>query len=90
MKDGSFHRVISEHLALRERNKGLERRMPLDRYREPYERAAAEERAKSPAPDDWPEVNDSVSVTPPRHDPDSWWDRSDERALPPSFEWDDD
>ena len=33
MTEASFDRVISDHLALCERNKRLERQMPLDHYR---------------------------------------------------------
>ena len=36
MNEGSFHRVISEHRALAQRNKRLEATMPLDLYREQY------------------------------------------------------
>jgi len=90
MSDGTFRRVIAAHLALAERNKRLERRMPLDRYREHY----------GPLRDD-PEPEPGVSSleaaetgasSPLRRDPeswrdpDSWWDASEERAAP-SFDW---
>jgi hypothetical protein len=63
MSEESFHRVISEHLALAERNK----RLP---------RSAQEEPSTEP------------NVAASRREPHSWWDASEERALP-EFEWGD-
>ena len=75
MSDASFDRVISEHLALCERNKRLERRMPLDRYRNEAggtpSREEPEEFAAGPEP--W-------------LDHESFWDTSSERPLP-EFDW---
>ena len=78
MSEVSFDRAISDHLALTERNRRLEHRMPLDRYREQGEEGSA----RSATPD------------PPRHDehwldPDSSWDTTKERPLP-EFDWGDD
>jgi hypothetical protein len=75
MSEASFDRVISDHLALSERNKRLERQMPLERYRENVE-------GGSPAP---------VKDEPEEHwlDPDSSWDATRERPLP-EFDWGDD
>lgn len=76
MSEASFDRVISEHLALCERNKRLERRMPLDRYRDPSTLS--------------PEEPDEVPASPEHWlDHDSFWDTSGERP-PPEFDWGDD
>ncbi len=66
MSETSFDRVISEHLALCERNKRLERRMPLDGYREPGAESPADTAPREDA--HWLE-------------PESW-DTSGERPLP--------
>ena len=75
MTETSFDRVISEHLALCERNKRLERRMPLDRYRDGAP-AQEEREAATPGPESW-------------LDHESFWDTSGERPLP-EFDWGDD
>jgi hypothetical protein len=75
MGEASFDRVISEHLALCERNKRLERQMPLDRYLNvgsPQEEPAA-----------------GVAEPEPWLDQESFWDTSRERPLP-EFDWGDD
>jgi hypothetical protein len=52
MSEASFDRAISRHLALRERNKRLEHRMPLDRYREQVDgRSMTKASAAAPAQD---------------------------------------
>lgn len=79
MSEASFDRVISEHLALCERNKRLERRMPLDRYRDQADgRSAAQEEPEEVAAgrENW-------------LDHESFWDSSGERPLP-EFDWGDD
>ena len=77
MSEASFDRVISEHLALSQRNKRLERRMPLDSYREHAEGESAEAESAGNAGDEhW-------------LDPDSSWDTTRERPLP-EFDWGDD
>ena len=78
MSDASFHRVISDHLALCERNRRLEHRMPLDRYREQVGGGSegSEPRAAAARQEHW-------------LDPDSFWDTSGERPLP-EFDWGDD
>ena len=73
MNDMSFDRVISEHLALCERNKRLERRMPLDHYRDEPPEGQPEEVA--PSREQW-------------LDQESFWDTSRERPLP-EFDWGD-
>jgi hypothetical protein len=85
MSEASFDRVISEHLALCERNKRLEGRMPLDRYREvdggsatkvsPGARSQEEPDAVTAGRESW-------------LDQDSFWDTSGERPLP-EFDWGD-
>jgi hypothetical protein len=88
MTEVSFDRVISDHLALCERNKRLEQWMPLDQYRE---QVGGRSKAKPPARPvkDEPET---VTVVNARReqwlDHDSVWDRSRERPLP-EFEWGD-
>ena len=82
MSEASFDRVISEHLALCERNRRLEHRMPLDRYRE----QPAEGSTASAPPEEAPAQSESKE-----HwlDPDSFWDTTGERPLP-EFDWGDD
>jgi hypothetical protein len=78
MNETSFDRVISEHLALCERNKRLGSRMPLDRYRDG---------AHGTAP-----LEEAETVTGGREnwlDHESFWDTSGERPLP-EFDWGDD
>jgi hypothetical protein len=82
MSEGSFHRVISDHLALCERNRRLEHRMPLDLYRDQVEDG-------STAPKDESET-DTVAVGLEHWlDPESSWDATRERPLP-EFDWGDD
>ena len=85
MSEASFDRVISEHLALRERNRRLERQMPLDGYRDQAERSTAEA-----SPNTSPSVEPKTE-TRPEHwlDTESFWDTSGERPLP-EFDWGDD
>jgi hypothetical protein len=78
MSETSFDRVISEHLALCERNKRLDSRMPLDDYR-PQDQPETErekEAAANPREEHW-------------LDPESFWDTTGERPLP-EFDWGDD
>ena len=78
MSEASFHQVISEHLALCERNRRLDRQMPLDRYREPG------------PPKDEPETEAVVNAGQEHWlEPDSSWDTTRERPLP-EFDWGDD
>ena len=74
MSETSFHRVISDHLALCERNRRLERQMPLDSYREAAGGSPPERQTATPAEEHW-------------LDPDSSWDATRERPLP-EFDWD--
>jgi hypothetical protein len=76
MSEASFHRVISDHLALCERNRRLEHRMPLDRYREPVPGGSTEPETVRATDEHWLE-------------PDSSWDTTRERPLP-EFDWGDD
>ena len=90
MSEASFDRVISDHLALSERNKRLEHRMPLDRYREQVDgRSMTRASAAAPAQDE-PET-ETVVKSGQEHwlDPDSYWDTTGERPLP-EFDWGDD
>jgi len=86
MSEESFHRVISDHLALAERNKRLERTMPLERYRQHHDhRLAADQLAPPRSAQEEPSTELNVAA---RREPNSWWDASEERALP-EFEWGD-
>ena len=66
MSETSFDQVITEHLTLSERNKRLERTMPLDRYRKQRE---AESATEATAPHDdlpsWWETKDGECPPPP-------------------------
>ena len=86
MSETSFDRVISEHLALCERNRRLERRMPLDGYREG---GSAPGVAPSASPKDEPET-ETVMNPGKEHwlDSESFWDTTGERPLP-EFDWGD-
>lgn len=66
--DGSFSREIEAHLELQRRNSRLERRMPIDHYREsfPPSRDAPVHVADPPS-------EPSVGYPAPWDDPDSWW-----------------
>jgi hypothetical protein len=82
MSAGSFHEVISEHLALRERNKRLERQMPLDGYREQIDGAWMSVSPTAP-PKDELETQTAVNARQEHWlDHDSSWDASGERPLP--------
>jgi hypothetical protein len=87
MSEESFHRVISEHVALAERNKRLEWTMPLESYREHDQRASAADHSALP-PSAQEELSTELNIAAPRREPNSWWDASDERPLP-EFEWGD-
>ena len=86
MSEASFHRVISDHLALCERNRRLEHRMPLDRYREEVEGGSMARVSGGTPLSDEPET----VATGQDHwlDPDSSWDTTRERPLP-EFDWGD-
>jgi hypothetical protein len=85
MSEWSFDRVITEHLALAERNKRLERGMPLDRYRETHAHGTGDDRPPRQA-----EASTEVNVAALRRDPDSWWDTKDAECPPPPLAWDGD
>jgi hypothetical protein len=86
MSEASFDRVISEHLALCERNRRLEHRMPLDQYRE---QPADGAEASTSSPEAQPEVVSKHSESKEHWlDPDSFWDTTGERPLP-EFDWGD-
>lgn len=89
MTEASFDRVISEHLALCERNKRLERRMPLDRYREQVNGEPTTRVSPGAPPED--QLEDEMSVNPGQEhwlDPGSFWDTTGQRPLP-EFDWGD-
>lgn len=87
MSEASFDRVISEHLALCERNKRLERRMPLDGYREQVDGGSGGRVSPGAPPQEEP-----AAVTAGQEgwlDHESFWDTSGERPMP-EFDWGDD
>jgi hypothetical protein len=88
MSEASFDRVISEHLALCERNRRLERRMPLDGYREQLDGGSMTRASSDALPKD---ETETVVNTGQEHwlDPESFWDTTGERPLP-EFDWGDD
>jgi hypothetical protein len=88
MSETSFDQVITEHLTLSERNKRLERTMPLDRYREPGGGDPADEppsRQVEPPGEEEPSTELNAA---PRGDPDSWWETKDGECPPPPLDWD--
>jgi len=90
MSEASFDQVITEHLTLSERNKRLERTMPLDRYREQGRGEAADDPPSRQAePTGEAEAPTEVDAS-PRHDPDSWWETKDGECPPPPLAWDGD
>ena len=81
MSGESFQQVISEHLALAERNRRLEPTMPLDAYR----KASPGELVRAGSTDH-EEPSTELNVAAPRRKESSWWDASEERPLP-EFAW---
>lgn len=89
MSAASFHEVISEHLALRERNKRLDRQMPLDEYREQVGGGSMILSPRMPSPDE-PETGAVVSAREETWlDHSSFWDATGERPFP-EIDWGDD
>lgn len=90
MSEASFDRVISEHLALCERNKRLEPRMPLDRYRDQLDVEPTSSVRPGTPPQDEPETETVVNTRKePWLEPESFWDTTGERPVP-EFDWGDD
>lgn len=89
MSEASFDRVISEHLALCERNRRLERQMPLDDYREQVGGGSRARDAPDAPPTDKSEP-ETVANAGKEHwlDTESFWDTTGERPLP-EFDWGD-
>jgi hypothetical protein len=84
MTETSFEQVITEHLTLCERNRRLERTMPLDGYRDQPGAELAEAEA------DAAEEAVTRANAAPREDPPSWWETKDGECPPPplDFDWD--
>lgn len=90
MGEASFDRVISDHLALCERNKRLEHRMPLDRYREQPDGRSMTRESRATRPKDDPDTETVVGAGQEHWlDPESFWDTTGQRPLP-EFDWGDD
>jgi hypothetical protein len=90
MSETSFDQVITEHLTLSERNKRLERTMPLGRYREQGGDGFVDQppsgRAEPPG-ENAPATEPKAAL---RADPESWWDTKDGECPPPPLGWDGD
>jgi hypothetical protein len=91
MGEASFHRVISDHLALCERNRRLEHRMPLDHYREQVDGGSQPGLSPGGPPDDEPETKTVANAAKEERwlDHESSWDTTGERPLP-EFVWGED
>ena len=90
MSEASFDRVISEHLALCERNKRLERRMPLDGYRDQVGGGPTAKVSTETPPQEEPQTETAASGGKEHWlDSESFWDTTGERSLP-EFDWGDD
>ena len=90
MSEASFDRVISEHLALCERNRRLERRMPLDGYREQVGGGSTANAPADARPKDEPQTETAVNAAKEHWlDTESFWDTTGQRPLP-EFDWGDD
>jgi hypothetical protein len=89
MTEASFDRVISDHLALCERNKRLEQQMPLDRYRALVGGGSAARVAPAASRNDEPETKTVANARGEQWlEHDSFWDTTGERPLP-EFDWGD-
>ena len=90
MSEASFHRAISDHLALSERNRRLEHRLPLDRYRAQVDGGSSERVSPGSPPKEEPESETVIDPGQERWlDSESFWDTTGERPLP-EFDWGDD
>jgi hypothetical protein len=90
MAEASFDRVISEHLALCERNRRLERRMPLDGYREQVGGESTARVSPDASPGGEPQTKTGANDRGEHWlDSESFWDTSGQRPLP-EFDWGDD
>jgi hypothetical protein len=76
MSEVSFSDVVAEHLELQRRNRDLERRMPLERYREPV---PEDLRAADP-PTEPLTVFEQLE-----RDPGSWWE--EQQGAASRFDW---
>ena len=83
MHQGSFDRVIEEHLQLQRRNRSLEKLMPISGYRDSVdaERTDLALASRGVATEilevDPPTVTIVQQRTPPWDDPESWWNVGD-------------
>ena len=79
VSDESLQQAIFDHLALAERNKKLERWMPIGRYRDLYGIGGGQTAER-----------DELPTEPGRLVPDIQWDDTGQRPLPTFEDWDDD
>ena len=76
MSEVSFSDVVAEHLELQRRNRDLERRMPLERYREPV----PEDQGAADPPTEPLTVFEQLE-----RDPSSWWE--EQAGAASRFDW---
>jgi hypothetical protein len=88
MRERSFGEEITAHLELQARNRYLEGTMPIDQYREMFDRGFGGSSRRMLGADDLPTEPETVA-RPPAQDRsrERWWDTSEERPFP-SFDWD--
>jgi hypothetical protein len=79
VSDESLQQAIFDHLALAERNRKLELRMPINRYRDLYGSDGGRVAE-----------HDEPATGPDSFVPDIQWDDTGERPLPTFEDWDDD
>jgi hypothetical protein len=78
VSEASFEQAIFDHLALAERNRKLERSMPIDRYRDVYGGGSSGRVGR-----DQPAEPDTSAL-----DRAFQWDATNERPLPTFDDWD--
>jgi hypothetical protein len=87
VSETSFDRVITEHLALSERNRRLERSMPLERYRDQCGGAIVESSPFGVVEPSGEEEPPTQVTAAPRDEPASWWETEDGDCPPPPLVW---
>lgn len=89
MQEGAFSRVIADHFELQRRNSRLEQTLPLDHYRDQFDRGPGAPEPPLPPPSRPPEETArALAEDPPTEpyqapwdDPDSWWNVRDEATF---------
>jgi hypothetical protein len=89
MSERSFGDEIAAHLELQARNRHLGGTMPIDQYREMFDRGLGGSGRRALGADDLPTEPETVALPPAQErSKERWWDTSEERPFP-SFSWDD-